>query len=102
MTAEPVPNKEELMFLGQECHHPACHLHDFLPFSVSIICHAIPTTDQAVSSMSSLILPTPLPPLAPLVYLPVTQILARSHSAPMSTLQSSGQLDTFWRSERSC
>lgn len=23
------------MFLGKECHHPSCHLNDFLPFSVS-------------------------------------------------------------------
>ena len=29
------PNREELMFLGKECHHPSCHLNDFLPFSVS-------------------------------------------------------------------
>jgi hypothetical protein len=27
-------NREELMFLGKECHHPSCHLNDFLPFSV--------------------------------------------------------------------
>lgn len=26
------------MFLGSECHHPACHLHDFLPFSCPA-CH---------------------------------------------------------------
>ncbi|WOO82384.1 AN1-type zinc finger protein 2B [Vanrija pseudolonga] len=25
--------KPELMSLGTECHHDACHLHDFLPFS---------------------------------------------------------------------
>jgi len=25
-------NRAELMFLGKECQHPACHLHDFLPF----------------------------------------------------------------------
>lgn len=25
-----------MMFLGQECNHPACYLHDFLPFNVGI------------------------------------------------------------------
>jgi hypothetical protein len=28
-------NRDEIMFLGQECHHAHCHLNDFLPFSVS-------------------------------------------------------------------
>ncbi|WWC60970.1 uncharacterized protein I303_103547 [Kwoniella dejecticola CBS 10117] len=32
MTTTP-PDRAELMFLGKECNHPACHLHDFLPFS---------------------------------------------------------------------
>lgn len=36
MAADTVSNREELMFLGKECHHPSCHLHDFLPFSVSL------------------------------------------------------------------
>jgi hypothetical protein len=27
---------EHTLFLGKECKHPACHLHDFLPFSVSL------------------------------------------------------------------
>ncbi|KAL7420611.1 hypothetical protein Q5752_004562 [Cryptotrichosporon argae] len=31
-------DREQLMFLGQECHHSACHLHDFLPFSCPA-CH---------------------------------------------------------------
>ncbi|WVR05315.1 hypothetical protein IAU60_002329 [Kwoniella sp. DSM 27419] len=34
MSASPaMSNRSEMMFLGRECHHPACHLHDFLPFS---------------------------------------------------------------------
>ncbi|ODN98521.1 hypothetical protein L198_03767 [Cryptococcus wingfieldii CBS 7118] len=28
----------EIMFLGSECNHPACYLHDFLPFSCPA-CH---------------------------------------------------------------
>ncbi|RSH93978.1 hypothetical protein EHS25_006631 [Saitozyma podzolica] len=32
------PDRSEMMFLGRECHHPACHLHDFLPFSCPA-CH---------------------------------------------------------------
>ncbi|WRT67278.1 uncharacterized protein IL334_004245 [Kwoniella shivajii] len=36
MSRTPSPtNKAEMMFLGKECRHPACHLHDFLPFSCS-------------------------------------------------------------------
>ncbi|ORY28253.1 hypothetical protein BCR39DRAFT_445844, partial [Naematelia encephala] len=31
-------SRSELLFLGKECHHPACHLHDFLPFSCPA-CH---------------------------------------------------------------
>lgn len=33
-------DKSELLFLGAECHHSACHLHDFLPFN----CPACSTT----------------------------------------------------------
>nr|XP_019013648.1 uncharacterized protein I206_01719 [Kwoniella pini CBS 10737]OCF52429.1 hypothetical protein I206_01719 [Kwoniella pini CBS 10737] len=32
MTSTP-PDRSEMMFLGKECHHQACHLHDFLPFA---------------------------------------------------------------------
>ncbi|KAK8869668.1 hypothetical protein IAR55_000236 [Kwoniella newhampshirensis] len=38
MSTPSPTNKAEMMFLGQECHHPACHLHDFLPFSCPA-CH---------------------------------------------------------------
>ncbi|OCF44151.1 hypothetical protein I317_01943 [Kwoniella heveanensis CBS 569] len=39
MTASPaLSHKSEMMFLGKECHHPSCHLHDFLPFSCPA-CH---------------------------------------------------------------
>ncbi|WVQ98886.1 hypothetical protein IAU59_006017 [Kwoniella sp. CBS 9459] len=39
MTASPaLSNKSEMMFLGTACHHPSCHLHDFLPFSCPA-CH---------------------------------------------------------------
>lgn len=36
MTTPSPESKSEMMFLGQECNHPACYLHDFLPFNVSI------------------------------------------------------------------
>ncbi|KAL1408840.1 hypothetical protein Q8F55_005654 [Vanrija albida] len=32
-TPTPEGYRPELMSLGTECHHDACHLHDFLPFS---------------------------------------------------------------------
>ncbi|WVF72034.1 hypothetical protein IAT40_006846 [Kwoniella sp. CBS 6097] len=39
MAASPaLSNKSEMMFLGTACHHPSCHLHDFLPFSCPA-CH---------------------------------------------------------------
>ncbi|RXK41084.1 hypothetical protein M231_01715 [Tremella mesenterica] len=37
MTVNPL-SKQEMIFLGGECHHPACHLHDFLPFECPA-CH---------------------------------------------------------------
>ncbi|WWC89866.1 uncharacterized protein L201_004794 [Kwoniella dendrophila CBS 6074] len=33
MTTITPTDRSEMMFLGKECNHPACHLHDFLPFS---------------------------------------------------------------------
>ncbi|WWD16068.1 hypothetical protein CI109_100493 [Kwoniella shandongensis] len=38
MTTTSPTSRAEMMFLGQECKHPACHLHDFLPFSCPA-CH---------------------------------------------------------------
>lgn len=45
MAAVANNDRSEMMFLGAECHHSACHLHDFLPFSVSYPppCHLVAT-----------------------------------------------------------
>ncbi|WVO20862.1 uncharacterized protein IAS62_002162 [Cryptococcus decagattii] len=33
MTTSIPESRSEMMFLGQKCNHPACYLHDFLPFN---------------------------------------------------------------------
>ena len=58
-------SRSELMFLGKECHHPACHLHDFLPFEVShhFSRHTIPHSCAYSPRCTQMTGPTP--PSAP-------------------------------------
>ncbi|OWT41345.1 hypothetical protein C362_00811 [Cryptococcus neoformans Bt1] len=57
--ATPSPDsKSEMMFLGQECNHPACYLHDFLPFNCPA-CHLAFCQPHFLPSQHSCTAPLP-------------------------------------------
>ncbi|OCF55794.1 hypothetical protein L486_06546 [Kwoniella mangroviensis CBS 10435] len=59
-TTTPSPtHRAEMMFLGKECNHPACHLHDFLPFQCPA-CHLSFCQPHFLPSQHSCT--SPLPP----------------------------------------
>lgn len=122
----PKPNddsRSELMFLGKECHHSACHLHDFLPFEVrscypsrllaNTIGQELPRTpvlelsqrkgrktNSAVPSMPPILLPTPLPPLSTLVHRALTSRHGRPDSAAVPPVQPGRSYRQLARSQR--
>ncbi|WVW82933.1 hypothetical protein I302_104948 [Kwoniella bestiolae CBS 10118] len=59
-TTTPSPtHRSEMMFLGKECNHPACHLHDFLPFECPA-CHLPFCQPHFLPSQHSCTSPLPL------------------------------------------
>ncbi|WVQ78596.1 hypothetical protein IAT38_000682 [Cryptococcus sp. DSM 104549] len=58
MTTSSPASKAELMFLGQECNHADCHLHDFLPFSCPA-CHQSYCQPHFLPSQHSCTAPLP-------------------------------------------
>lgn len=85
--ATPSPDsKSEMMFLGQECNHPACYLHDFLPFNVRIFRmndEATNADKPIVSGMSSCFLPTSLSSISTFMYSTSSSIHGGQNSTDM-------------------
>ncbi|KIY34317.1 hypothetical protein I305_03097 [Cryptococcus gattii E566] len=58
MTTSTPESRSEMMFLGQECNHPACYLHDFLPFNCPA-CHLAFCQPHFLPSQHSCTAPLP-------------------------------------------